>query len=141
MIRPTPAFPTNPGPIVGAGNTILTHTRTAPQANYTVSGWSQPLLMLINRVRVVDGDAVTVSYQFKTQGFLTPTGQKLSFKFEGERSWQHYNLYCLNDPELKNNDQVVIDNVTYRVTYKWSWTQFGYLKYKLTEDYSSATET
>jgi len=141
MIRPTPAFPTGPGPIVGAGRRPLFQTNTSPQGRYTVSGWSQPLLMLINRITVKDGDAVTTSYQFKTQGFLTPAGQKLNFKFEGERSWQQYNLYCVTDPELKNNDQVIIDNVPYRVTYKWSWTLFGYVKYKLTQDYTSANET
>jgi|GEM_PF-1398302 len=142
MITPTQTFPTNPGPIVGAGKINLTHTNTAPQGRYTVSGWSQPLTMLINRVRVQDGDAVTVSYQFKTQGFLTASvGQKLNFKFEGERAWRHSNLYCVTDPQMTPNDQVVIDNVIYRVVHKWNWSRFGYFKYRLVEDYNSATET
>ena len=142
MITPIPEFPVVNGPIVGAGKQDLTHTHTAPQGRYTVQGWSQPLLMLINSVRVKDGDAVTISREFKTQGFLTPEkGQRLDIKWEGERSWRHYNLFCVTDPQLQTNDQVVINNIPFRVMHKWNLNNFGYVKYKLVEDYTSATET
>jgi len=142
MINPIVQFPVVNGPIVGAGTRNLTHTNTAPQARYTVQGWAQPMLMLINSVRVKEGDAVTISREFKTQGFLTPEkGQKLELKWEGERSWRHYNLFCVTDPNLQNNDQVIINSMPYRVMHKWQWQNFGYYKYKLVEDYTSATET
>jgi hypothetical protein len=138
MITPLPTFPTVPGPIVGGGSTPLFSTSTAPQTQYTVSGWSQPILMVINTVIVQDGDAVTITRQISTSGFLTPaSGRKLNFKFEGERSWRHHHLYCITDPQLNTNDQVIIQNIPYRVLHKWNWGQFGYVKYMLKEDYTS----
>ena len=138
MITPIAQFPVVNGPIISAGKKNLTYTNTAPQANYTVQGWSQPMLMLINSVRIKEGDAITVSREFKTQGFLTPEkGQKLELKWEGERSWRHHHLYCITDPQLNTNDQVIIQNIPYRVLHKWNWGQFGYVKYMLKEDYTS----
>jgi hypothetical protein len=142
MITPTPTFPTNPGPIVGGGATPLFTTSTAPQAQYTVSGWSQPILMIINTVIVQDGDAVTITRQISTSGFLVASsGQKLNLKWEGERQWRHSSLYCITDPQLNTNDQVIIKNMPFRVLHKWNWSQFGYVKYGLVEDYTSEYNT
>lgn len=138
MITPIPTFPTVPGPIVGGGSTPLFSTVTAPQVQYTVSGWSQPLYMIINTVIVQDGDAVTIQRQIKTSGFLSAgSGQKMYTKWEGERQWRHKQLYCITDPQLKTNDQVIIKNIPYRVLHKYDWTNFGYVKYLLTEDYTN----
>lgn len=98
------------------------------------------VLQVLTSTTARGGDAQVVTRTVNTQGFTQVLDPRdLDIKMEGIRKWKAQTLYLLTDPSVKVNDKVKLsDGITYRVMSAWDYSQFGWYKYTLLEDFRIA---
>lgn len=127
------------GPIISAGRRPLPPLVDGPDMRDVVTGWSRPMtLVVITLTAGPGGDAVETTRTVETSGLLNAIDpRKLNFKPEGDgtRNWKAWLLHVLNDPQIKDGDQLVIADVRYKVMKSFDRSQYGFFRFGLLEDF------
>ena len=108
-----------------------------PSMHDTLLGWFRPLTLVFIQKRAVDFETVeTNRREITTSGVLQPYGeQELAMLPEGQRKWIHKKLHAVRDLVLAIDDVVEIAKTSYRVLDKLDFSDYGYVRYHLVEDY------
>lgn len=126
-------------PIICAGDRELPDLVDGPDMRDAVSGQARPMTLKIVSLTPDDGgDAKETSRLVQTSGFMLPAeARKLDIKPDGDgtRRWKYWELFVLNDPAFADGDKVEIAGLTYKVVKSWDFSQFGFLKFGVREDF------
>jgi hypothetical protein len=135
------SFPTNPGPIIGAGSrgSIVDTFASQPNLGGALSGWMRPLSIVTVRTRInAGGIAEKDERTVDTFGMKQPMLEKLALQKEGDRSWRWYILHTTSSLRVETNDRIVLNGARYKIMTKKDHSENGYFEYEMIEDYQSA---
>ena len=109
-----------------------------PNVNAAVLKWAQPLSFRVVEKKTVDRELVeTLSEPVTGSGTLQPMREEqIAMKMEGQRSWKWWKLHA--DPMLTLELDTVVERngVRFRVLGKKDFSEYGYIKYELAEDFT-----
>jgi hypothetical protein len=115
----------------------LDQTQAGPAMRSTIYGWLRRLVLTRIAKRVVDFQTVETEESVSTYGTIVPVpAQFLKMLPEGQRLWDWRTLYTSPDFELTPDEVLVHEGVRFRVMSKNAYSQFGYIKYTLVNDYT-----
>ncbi len=128
-------------PMVAAGDQTLDQFSPGPDMTDAIGDLASPItLFILNSSAGPGGDAVISKRIVQTNGaLLATTARKLEIKMEGTRKWKAFMLYAIDDPHVSIQDQIIINDVPYRVMNQWDRTQFGFVKIGLLQDFQNAS--
>jgi hypothetical protein len=108
-----------------------------PDVSQAVIQLFQPVVVGIIKNMQVDGYPQPIVEQYiKTKGVRIQTPNRLVMSKTGERIWDSLDMYFLNDINLKADDLFLFQNVQYRVIVVEEWSEYGYNKYSVVQDYT-----
>lgn len=108
-----------------------------PNVAAAVIQYFQPVTVGIIKSTQVNGRTQTIVQQYVcTQGVRIATDNKLIISKTGERFWAHEDVYFLSEILLKPDDLFLWNNLQYRVLAIEAWTEYGYNKYTVLQDYT-----
>ena len=127
------------GPLICAGDVDLPDLVDGPDMRDAVLGNARPMILkVVTKVPDEGGDAKKYERLVKTSGFMVPSEpRKLDIKPDGDgtRKWRYWDVYVLNDPKIADGDEVVIAAVPYKVMKSWNWSQFGFFRFGVREEF------
>ena len=124
--------------IKNAANTTLNKTPgTLPDLSGGMMNWFQKITFkLIIGQTVVNFRAVDEVEDKNFSGVIQPfTDQQLAIKATGERAWKWYTVHSDTTLDLKPGGKIIYQDTRYRVMSKANYTDYGYLKYEMVEDF------
>lgn len=124
-------------PVISAGKRKLPQMMDAPDMRDAIMGSCRPMeFQIVTLKSGPGGDAVETSVDFKTDGFAVPVDpRKLDLQSDGTRRWKSYMLFTLTQPLLTVQDKVVIEGLVYKVMKAWDFSEFGFYKFGIVEDF------
>jgi hypothetical protein len=127
-------------PLFNASSVPLDQTPgTLPNMADTVAGWFQ--LCYFEQVvkTIVNFQVVETTTPLQFQGVITPASpRQLAMRPEGQRKWKWLDVHAWPTLQLSPDDVVVYQGLQYRVWSKLDFTQYGYVKYSLVNDYTGS---
>lgn len=113
-------------------------TPNLPNMGATVASYFQNLVIGLLTKSIVNNRVQEVTTNYETKGTIQPlTQEELAIKPEGERSWKWQMLHCQPSLSLKTDDIALIKGIRYRVMGRKGYTDYGYVRYELVEDYET----
>ena len=107
-----------------------------PQVGGILSAWQNTMTLKKVTETIVDFESVTTTVDFEFEGVFQPMGRELYLKPEGERNWKWWSLWTKTNIEIKNGDIIMdFNDLKFKVMKKTDWSQGGYTKFDLVEDY------
>lgn len=108
-----------------------------PDVSQGVLQFLQPVTVGFIKATQVNGRTQTIVEKYlNTQGVRIATDNKIVFSKTGERFWAHEDVYFLSDIVLKPDDLFLFNSLQYRVLAIEAWTEYGYNKYTVLQDYT-----
>jgi hypothetical protein len=108
-----------------------------PDVSAAIMQLFQPVVVGIIKATQINGRTQTVIQKYiNTQGVRIATDNKVVFSKTGERFWAHEDVYFLSDILLKADDLFLFNKTQYRVLAIEAWTEYGYNKYTVLQDYT-----
>lgn len=134
------SFPTNPGPIIGAGRQSITEGfASQPNLAGVMSGWCRPITLVTVREIITSGGLVERDErQVETFGMKQPMPEKLVIQKDGDRSWRWHILNTTTCLRVKTNDIVIIQGDRYKVMTARDYSENGFYEHELIEDFQNA---
>lgn len=86
----------------------------------------------------IDGYTQEVPISIKTKACIQPASQDLTILPEGQRKWKYLDMWCLPNLNLELDDIFWVRHQGYRILSKIDWKQYGFINYKIIEDYTDA---
>lgn len=125
-------------PIVNGKDTPLNKgSSRLPNVSQAITQYFQPVTVGIISSIQVNGRTQTIVEQYIcTQGVRIATDNKLVITKTGERLFARDDIYFLSEILLKADDLFLFNTMQYRVLALEEWTEYGYNKYSVTEDYT-----
>lgn len=97
----------------------------------------QPVTVGIISSTQVNGRTQTIVEKYiETRGVRIEDSDPLTISKTGERYWDTFEIYTLNDIELKVDDLFLFNKTQYRVMALASWPEYGFNHYHVQEDYT-----
>ena len=110
-----------------------------PSLYASIVGWFRPLVLGRVTKTVVDFETKEVFREFRCMGVIQPFGvQELNMKPEGQGKWNWQMLHTTRDVNLLNDERFVLRGTPFRVMRKKDYSDYGYVVYELTQDYTKA---
>lgn len=130
-------------PIVNAKDTPLNQsTSRLPNVGLAVIQYFQPVTVgIINSTQVKGRTQTLVGKYISTQGVRIANNNKLVITKTGERFFATEDVYFLSEILLKSDDLFLFNDTQYRVLASEEWTEYGYNKYSVTQDYTKLYES
>lgn len=108
-----------------------------PNVAQAVIQYFQPVTVGIISATQINGRTQTIVQSYiSTQGVRIAQDNKLVITKTGERFWSSENVYFTSDVVLKADDLFLFNSKQYRVLAVEAWTEYGYNKYSVLEDYT-----
>lgn len=108
-----------------------------PDVSPAIMNLFQPVTVGIIKTTQVDGYTQTiVTKKIKTRGVRIQNPNQLVMSKSGERIWDSVEIYFLNDINLAADDLFLFQGVQYRVVTTEEWTEYGYNRYSVVQDYT-----
>lgn len=125
-------------PIVNAKDTPLNKsTSRLPNVRLAIIQYFQPVIVGIISATQVNGRTQTIIEKYiSTQGVRIANNNKLVISKTGERFFNTEEIYFLSEILLKPDDLFLFNTTQYRVLATKQWTEYGYNKYSVTQDYT-----
>lgn len=112
-----------------------------PDVSGAVIQFFQPVTIGIINATQVNGRTQTIVAKYcDTQGVRIATDNKVVYSKTGERFWAHEDIYFMRDVILKIDDLFLFNQKQYRVLAIEQWTEYGYNKYTVLQDYTKLFE-
>jgi len=108
-----------------------------------IMAWAKPTTVFVVAKRQVDFKTVESYFEKRVNLFRVPTGQNLDMNKEGQRRWRNVTIYTDNSLDLRVDDIIFFDCSTgerFRVMSKMDWSEYGFIEYDLTSDYSKGAK-
>ena len=119
--------------------TLLNSNRNLPNMSSTITKWFlnitfQEVIRTLNGADWVE----TEGQVYNTRGVVQPPrDEDLQIYPMGCWAWQWLMVHCLPNVQLKPNQYVKYDGVTYKVMSRKDWSKYGYVRYMLLEAYQA----
>ena len=108
-----------------------------PDVSAAVIDKFQPVTVGIIQATQVNGRTQTiVTAYINTKGVRIANDNKLVITKTGERIFSSNDIYFLSEILLKPDDLFLFNTIQYRVLRLEEWTEYGYNKYSVLEDYT-----
>ena len=112
-----------------------------PNVNQGIIQLFQPVTVGIIKDTQVNGYTQTVVTKYiKTQGVRNQTPNKLVMSKSGERIWDAQEVYFLSGIVLVADDLFLFNKFQFRVLETEDWTEYGYNRYAVIQDYTKIYE-
>ena len=112
-----------------------------PDVSGAVIQFLQPVTIGIINATQINGRTQTIVEKYcDTQGVRIATDNKVVYSKTGERFWAHEDIYFMRDVILKIDDLFLFNQKQYRVLAIEQWTEYGYNKYTVLQDYTKLFE-
>ena len=113
-----------------------------PNVSDAVMSFLQPVRVGIIKASQIKGYTQTVVTKFIfTQGARIQNANNLVITKAGERIWDSMDVYFLSDIVLAPDDLFLFGDTQYRVLVVEDWTEYGYNKYSVLQDYTKLDST
>lgn len=97
----------------------------------------QPVKVGFITATQVDGYTQTIVSEYvETRGVRIQNASNLVITKTGERFWDSVEIYFLSDINLMTDDIFLFQGTQYRVLVTEEWTEYGYNKYSVVQDYT-----
>jgi len=108
-----------------------------PQVGGIFAAWQNAMTLKKVTETIVNFEAVKTTVDFVFEGVFQPmTPREISHKLEGERNWKWWTLWVKPGLSIKNGDIIEdFNGLKFKVEKTTDWTQGGFVKHDLTEDY------
>ena len=109
-----------------------------PQVSDALNGWENRITLVVRKQTVNEYGRVTTDPQPVTfKGVIQPLNpQQIMLKPEGQRAWQWLQIHAVSGTlNLNVNDQIVFNNVVYKVMNVSNFDLNGYIEYHAVNDY------
>lgn len=126
------------GPIHSASSVPLRPgPGSVPNVTESLTDWFQQLTFTRIVKSIVNFQEAEVPTQTVFYGVRVPfSPQQLMMKPIGQREWHWEAVYAYPTLQLKPDDQIIFNGITYRVMGKTDYKEYGYLIYEIKEDYT-----
>lgn len=127
------------GPLKNACDTLLSQNPgSLPNVQGAMANWFQPLKFAKIIKEVVNFQVVETQVITNFMGVRQPMKPKdLEIMPEGQRAWSWEMIHAYPDLVLAVDDIIYFNGVPYRVMNKHDWTEYGYLRYDIKQDYTN----
>lgn len=113
-----------------------------PTAIDGLKGSFQPMQFHLIKKQQVDGFTQETAETVSAHGVRVPFGpQQLKMKPAGMRHWRWHTIFAETSADVKIDDRVVLNSVTYRVMQRSDWTEYGYIAFDVIEDYENLSRS
>lgn len=107
-----------------------------PDLSGALLSWFQPMDFTLITKAVVNAQLTEIEVPYSYMGVRQPfTVQQLLIKPEGQRSWKWETIHAYPELNLKTDDIIVFNAVTYRVMQKLDWSEYAFVEYHICEAY------
>ena len=101
-------------------------------------GWTGPIPVIRITQSVVNFQTVETETQITLDINKQPMPpQRVARRPEDQRGWKWWSLIVREGPLLSIDDRVIIDSVPYRIQDVYNWSESGFTKYEVHEDYGT----
>ena len=110
-----------------------------PQMGGILPAWQNTMKLKKVTETIVDFESVKTTVDFVFEGVFQPMpAREISHKPEGERNWKWWSLWVRPGMSIKNGDIIEdFNGLKFKVEKNTDWSQAGYIKYDLVEDYKA----
>jgi len=124
--------------IVNARDIPLCETaRSFADVKDSILAFSQPAIAVFINKEQVSGYTEERQSEVATRACIQPfNSQQLKILSEGQRAWRWFTLWCLDNLNLMPDDAFIIKGVRYRIQERLDWSDYGYTRYNVIEDYT-----
>ena len=108
-----------------------------PYMAQTMRGWTKKKTVKIITQTVADFETVEAETETTMQINMQPVPPaQVARKPEEQRTWKWWSLIVIKGQALSTDDIIVIDGKNYRVQNNSDWSESGFRKYEVIEDYT-----
>jgi len=108
-----------------------------PYLGNALNGWVHKKIVRLVTKQVVDFKVVETTSDIELYINKQPVPSALVQRMPQEqRTWKWWSIIIKQGPLLTTDDEIVIDNITYRIQQTSNWSGSGFQKYKAVEDYT-----
>lgn len=109
-----------------------------PNVSGAMAGLFQDMTFGIMQKQVIGATGLVQEIEVKvtTRGVRQPlSAQALAIKPKGQRAWKWEMIHCLPDVVLVPDDRIKVAGSIYRVMDKFNYSEYGYVRYDIAQDY------
>ena len=129
-------------PLVNGKDIPMAQSTTGlPDVSQAIIQYFQPVTVGLIKNTQVNGRTQTVVQKYiNTHGTRIAVQNKLVISKTGERFWNSEEVYFTSEINLSPDDLFLWNNMQFRVLAIESWTEYGYNKYSVVQDYTRLYE-
>ena len=110
-----------------------------PQMQGALANWQQQLTFTTIVKTTVNYKVVETKTDVVFKGVWQPMGpEKIMLKPSGQRSWKWFTCHAQPFVNLKTDEEITFNGLTFRVMEKVDYKEYGYIEYHLVEGYKGA---
>jgi hypothetical protein len=107
-----------------------------PNISGAMDCWFQNMTFTLVSKSVKNFSLVEVNTNIDFMGVVSPNDQPLDMKAHGQRKWDSFDCYTQPGVPLVPDDIILYQGTKYRVMHKFNFELYGYVLYKLEQDYT-----
>ena len=116
---------------------LCSSTLGLPDVGIALLALLQTVKILLITQQLIGGYNKEIIETIYAKAVIIPNDQPLKMAKEGDREWDSSTVYCTPEFSPSNNDVFILLKKRYRVVNKSDFSQYGYMKLSVTEDYAS----
>lgn len=126
--------------IRGINNAGTKRAGPFPDMGGVLAGWENRMIFKKITDTIVDYENVKTEINYPFEGVFQPMPpREIYFKKEGQRDWKWWSLWTRTEYDINNGDNIEdFNGLKFRVLRKSDWTQGGYTKFDIVQDYMEA---
>lgn len=109
-----------------------------PNVSGALRGWTKRRTVRLITKSVINHQTVETDSGPLTMSVLVQPmpSQQIDRKPEDQRAWKWWSIWIRFGAQLKPDDKIIIDGITYRVENFINWLEGGYQQLEAVEDYT-----
>ena len=109
---------------------------TLPNLRSVLNGYFQKMVLIKSSNEIVNFRTVKSTKIITFMGVIQPfSDEQLKIEAEGQRDWKWYMLHVDPKEDINLNDRIEYLSTTYKVMQRRAVNQYGYLEFKLIEEF------
>ena len=116
--------------------TLNESSGTLPNLRSVLNGYFQKMILIKSSNEIVNFRTVKSTKFITFMGVIQPfSDEQLKIEAEGQRDWKWYMLHVDPNEDIDLNDRIEYLSTTYKVMQRRAVNQYGYLEFKLIEEF------
>ena len=116
--------------------TLNESSGTLPNLRSVLNGYFQKMILIKSSNEIVNFRTVKSTKFITFMGVIQPfSDEQLKIEAEGQRDWKWYMLHVDPKEDIDLNDRIKYLSTTYKIMQRRAVNQYGYLEFKLIEEF------